>query len=599
MAVSSKKIIPVKYTSRDFDSIRSDLVEYAKRYYPSTYKDFSEASFGSLMLDSVGYVGDILSFYLDYHANEIFFDTALEYNNIIRHGKQRGYKFRGNPSSWGTAAFYILVPAGTSLGPNADYIPILRKGSEFATSGGSNFILNEDVIFTNPVNEVVVGRVDPTTGMPTYYVIKAEGRVLSGQIIQETVVVGAYERFLRIELGRSDIAEVLSVIDSEGHEYSEVEFLTQNVIYREIENNTDSKNYAATILKPFVVPRRFVVDREKRKTYLQFGFGSDAELTDKAVVDPTNVILQMYGKDYISDDTFDPSKLLTTETMGVAPANTTLQVTYRVNSSANVNAAVGALSRVVSAKMVFDNYSALNVGTANEVISSLEITNETPIVGDVTLPTSEELKKRIEGAFSAQARAVTIPDYRATAYGMPSKYGAIKRVAVYRDEDAFKRNLNMFVISEDESGHLTPSNQIIKENLKTWITKNKVVSDTIDIIDAKICNFHVIFEVIGAKDKNKYDVLSECIQALKEHYSLHMDIGENLYISKVYTILNKLESVEDVTNVVIKERQGGIYSDIRFNFDKQTSSDGRYIEVPKNCIMELKYDAVDLIGVIK
>ena len=65
MTVSSKKIIPVKYTSRDFDSIRSDLVEYAKRYYPSTYKDFSEASFGSLMLDSVGYVGDILSFYLE------------------------------------------------------------------------------------------------------------------------------------------------------------------------------------------------------------------------------------------------------------------------------------------------------------------------------------------------------------------------------------------------------------------------------------------------------------------------------------------------------------------------------------------------------
>ena len=60
--MSNKKSIPIKYTSRDFDSIKNDLIEHAKRYYADTYKDFSEASFGSLMLDTVAYVGDILSF---------------------------------------------------------------------------------------------------------------------------------------------------------------------------------------------------------------------------------------------------------------------------------------------------------------------------------------------------------------------------------------------------------------------------------------------------------------------------------------------------------------------------------------------------------
>ena len=30
---------PIKYTSRDFESIKQDLVDYAKRYYPNTYKD--------------------------------------------------------------------------------------------------------------------------------------------------------------------------------------------------------------------------------------------------------------------------------------------------------------------------------------------------------------------------------------------------------------------------------------------------------------------------------------------------------------------------------------------------------------------------------
>ena len=47
------KKVPIKYTSRDFNSIKSDLEDYARRYYPDTFKDFSEASFGALMIDTV------------------------------------------------------------------------------------------------------------------------------------------------------------------------------------------------------------------------------------------------------------------------------------------------------------------------------------------------------------------------------------------------------------------------------------------------------------------------------------------------------------------------------------------------------------------
>ena len=66
----------INYTSRDFNSIREDLESYVKRYYPDNYRDFTEASFGSMMLDTVAYVGDMLSFYTDYQANESFLDTA-------------------------------------------------------------------------------------------------------------------------------------------------------------------------------------------------------------------------------------------------------------------------------------------------------------------------------------------------------------------------------------------------------------------------------------------------------------------------------------------------------------------------------------------
>ena len=107
----TKKIIPINYTDRDFSSIRASLLEHARRYYPTTYKDFNEASFGSLMIDTVAYVGDILSFYLDYQANESFLETAAEYDNVVKLSRAMGYKFNKSPSSYGVCQFFCLVPA--------------------------------------------------------------------------------------------------------------------------------------------------------------------------------------------------------------------------------------------------------------------------------------------------------------------------------------------------------------------------------------------------------------------------------------------------------------------------------------------------------
>ena len=81
MSDDQKKIIPIDYTHRDFSSIRGDLLEVAERLYPDSFQDFSEASFGALMIDSVAYIADQLSFYLDYNVNESFLDTAYQYNN--------------------------------------------------------------------------------------------------------------------------------------------------------------------------------------------------------------------------------------------------------------------------------------------------------------------------------------------------------------------------------------------------------------------------------------------------------------------------------------------------------------------------------------
>ena len=146
MADDQKKIIPINYTNREYETIRQDLQELAERLYPDSFQDFSEASFASLMMDAVAYVGDQLSFYLDYNVNESFLDTSYQFNNILRHGRVLGYKFTGRPSTYGTAAFYVLVPAtSVGLGVNRNYAPIVKRGSQFKSSTGLSFTLTENI----------------------------------------------------------------------------------------------------------------------------------------------------------------------------------------------------------------------------------------------------------------------------------------------------------------------------------------------------------------------------------------------------------------------------------------------------------------------
>lgn len=76
------------------------------------------------------------------------------------------------------------------------------------------------------------------------------------------------------------------------------------------------------------------------------------------------------------------------------------------------------------------------------------------------------------------------------------------------------------------------------------------------------------------------------------------DFGEVLNITDVYNSLKKVNGIIDVVSVSIDEKIGGVYSDSQFSFKVNTSSDGRYINVPANVVMELKYPNSDIKGTI-
>lgn len=596
---NNKKAVAVKYTSRDFQSIKNDLIEYSKRYYPDTFRDFNEASFGALMLDTVAYVGDMLSFYLDFQANESFLDTAVEFDNIIKLGRQLGFRFKGAPSTYGRVSLFIKIPAASNgLGPNYSYAPVLLKGTQFSSGAGAGFILNENVDFSNDNLEVVVAEVNQTTGLPSSYAIKAYGQVISGRIFEDIISVGDFEKFKRIKLAGRNVTEVLSVVDSEGHEYFEVDYLSQNVIYKEVPNHDSNRETTPFLLKPQIVPRRFVVEQGRTDTFLQFGHGSEEELLVDTQIDPNRVVLNMHGRNHVTDESFDPNKLLQTEKFGVAPSNTTLRVVYRANTAGSANVSAEALTKIVSPQFKFRESESLVRRLKSSVITSMEVTNENPIVGSVSLPTSEELKRRIFDTFSSQNRAVTKQDYISLCYSMPSKFGAIKRANIVQDNDSFKRNLNMYVISEAADESLVQSNMTLKNNLKIWLNRYKMMNDSVDILDARIVNIGINFVIVPEREKNKFDILATASAVLRNKMATVGDIGSPFYITDIYKILNDVDGVVDVVDVRVERKVGSSYSTTFFNISDNTSLDRRYIMVPEDVILEVKFPSTDIQGAI-
>jgi len=607
-ARQDRKNITIKYTSREYDTIRADLISHAKRYYPNTFKDFNEASFGSLMLDTVAYVGDILSFYLDFQANEAFLGTALEYNNVLKIGRQMGYKYNPSSSSQGRLTFYITVPTKTAgSGPDPEYMPVLLAGSSFVADNGGNFTLVEDVNFAESTNEIVVALSNSETGTPLTYAIKASGVVVSGYFNETTAQIGTHQKFVVASLGDTNVAEIISVVDGSGKEYYEVEHLAQNIVYHQIKNSNFGNDAVPFLFKPMIVPRRFVLERTDEDTYLQFGGGSDAKLETIAdnqffasKLDPSKVVLQMHGKNYVSDTTFDPSMLLESDKFGIAPADTTLYIVYRADTFEASNVSVNSITNAGEIDFEFpsltSNYSPTKL---SEVQGTLEMTNDEAIIGSVPINDIDEVKERIYGTFATQDRAVTKQDYISLMYRMPSKFGAVKRAAVAQDHDSNKRNLNLYIVSESPSGALQKTNTTIKQNLKTWIEQYKMINDTVDILDANIVNFGIEFVAVADLNTNRYALLSNAVEILGEFFTVHSDIGQALYVTDIYKVLNSVPGIIDAVDVKIVRKSGGFYSNDTFNMDSHLSPDGRYITVPIDTIFELKYPKVDIKGVIK
>jgi phage-related baseplate assembly protein len=156
----------------------------------------------------------------------------------------------------------------------------------------------------------------------------------------------------------------------------------------------------------------------------------------------------------------------------------------------------------------------------------------------------------------------------------------------------------MYIISKDQNDNLIQTNNTVKTNLKVWLNKNKMMTDQIDIFDARIINVGFNYKYAVEPGFSKTTVQAAVNTALRALFAEKLYIGEPIYITTLYQTINRVQGVVDTIKVQPIIKNSANYSNLGLIVDDILSKDGTYLKCPKNCVFEIKFLDEDLKGTV-
>lgn len=604
---SNKKIKSRSYLNKDFSSFRGDLLEYAKSFYSDQIQDFSEASVGGLLLDLAAYVGDVQSFYLDHQFRELDPTTAVESDNIERMLRTAGVKITGASPAVVNLTFAIEVPAELSNGlysPQESALIKIKKGTLCSAGDDIVFNLTEDVDFASKdrssvLNASVKLSSVNASGNPQTYVLSLSGDAVSGTTSVETFEIpDVHKQFRTITLSNDNVTVIDRVLNSNNEDFYQVEALSQDTIFVGTLSENSDKHLVKNNLEIKSAPRRFVTETNLTTlmTTMRFGSGDASSSDSDAIPDPSDLSLPLYGKDNFTRFSLDPKSLLDTSTLGIAPRNTTLTVTYKHGGGLEHNLKSNTITSIET--LDFEFPESITNSVATSVKTSVTVTNKTHAAGGEDAPTIDELKEKIPLFRNSQSRIVTKSDLLARLYTLPSEFGRIYRAGI-RSNPNNPMASQLFIISRDSDTNLIISPDSLKKNLVKYINEFRLISDAIDILDAQVVNVGVEFQITVDPAFVKDVVLQEIIDDLIGYMDIsNFQIDQPILMSDLTNIAFNVEGVLNVNNVRIKnivgDQKGREYSDVSHNITLSTKNG--ILFPPPGGIFELKFGDIDING---
>ena len=607
----------IKYLNRDFSDFRNRLIEFSKTYFPNTYNDFSPASPGMMIIEQSSYVGDVLSFYLDNQFQENFIQFAQQTNNVYELSYMFGYKPKTTGVAQATVDFYQQLPAknvGGTIVPDYDYALTINENTIISSAAGGNtpFLLQDkiDFSFSSSQDPTEISVYQISGDSPQYYLLKKSRKTISSQINSQTFTFTTPENFTTIEINSSNIVKILDIIDSDGNVWYEVDHLGQEMIYKKIKNTNvnDPNNVLDSGEVPYLlslekVQRRFSTRFTSAGTLqIQFGSGTAIDNDEDIIPNPNNVGLGLLTQQSKLTSAYSPTNFLYTDTYGIAPSNTTLTVRYLTGGGVTSNVDANTLTSINTTSVNFNQIN-LNATTANYIFRSLSSNNPEAASGGRAGDTVEEIRQNTLALVSSQKRSVTADDYLVRALSMPSEYGAISKAFIEQpkltdNQVSTIETLNLYCLTQNAQGHFSQPSNAVKQNLRTYLSQNRIIGDNIEIRDAFIINIAVNFEIIVLPEYNNNEVLLRCINLLIDYFSRDKwQLNQPILLREIYINLDRIRGVQTVKNVKITNKAGTTmgYSQYSYDIDGATQNQVIYPSLDPS-IFEVKFPQTDIKG---
>jgi hypothetical protein len=613
----------IKYFDKDFSSLKQDLINYARTYFQNNYMDFSPSAPGNMFMEMAAYVGDVLSFYTDTQLQETLLLYAQERKNIIALAYALGYRPKITSVSTAELDVYQLIPSDGAPNYNPDYRYALKieKNSSIKSISNPNitFITQNSVDFkfssSFDSTSVTVYQYFTSTTNPQYYLLKKSVEAISGQLKTATFIFGNPEQFPTVTINDSNIIEVLQIKDSDNNTWYEVPYLAQDTVFDETlnlpinePNYYDDDDNSRFLLRLKKVPRRFVTRfNDDNNLELEFGSGVTSVPDEVIIPNPDNVGIGLVDGISKLNMAYDPSNFMYTNEYGIAPSNTVLTASYLVGGGIETNLPsedIG-LNDVVTTSI---NTYNLDPTILTTVQGSVRFSNPLPSTGGGPGETTEQIRLQALANFPTQNRNVTKADYLVRALSMPAKYGYISKAYVTQDyavaNDSDKQNfltsnplaISCYILTTDINGKMARTTKSIKQNLKTYLSYNKMMSDAIIIKDAYYANIKVNFDITVLPAYNSQEVLTNCINLLKDYFDIaKWQINQPVIYSDIYNTIGTVKGVQSVIKVTLENLAGGDYSAYSYDLLAATKQGVVYPSLDP-MIFEVRYPDTDIYG---
>ena len=554
----------ISYTTRDFQGIRTELLNYVKTYYPELIQDFNDASVFSVFLDLNAAVADNLNYQIDRSIQETVLQYAQQRSSIYNIARTYGLKLPGQRPSVALVDFSITVPA---FGDKEDerYLGTLLRGSQ-VTGAGVVFENIYDIDFASPYNSqgypnrLKIPNFNSNNVLVNYTITKRE-MVVNGitKVFKRVIGANDVKPFFELFLPEKNVLGITSVLLKSGTEYTNIpttsEFLGLSNRWYEVDALAEDRVFIEDPTKvsdqPGIKVGKYIQTQDRFITEytpegfkkMTFGGGTNTaqdQLNQFTTLGVT-LDLQRYSNNISLGSTLIP--------------NSTLFIQYRVGGGLGTNLGTSVINQIGTVSFSVNGPSET---TNSSVVNSLRCTNVTAAVGGAGIPSLEEIRNYVSFNFSAQKRAVTVQDYDSLIRNMPAEFGAPAKVSITENDN----KILIQVLSYDTSGKLTNIvSNTLRQNIANYLSNYRMMNDYISIFTAEVIDLGVEVSIVLDSAQNSGQVISSVIDKISTYFNPQTrELGQNVYLSEIKSLIQNTNGVLTVAGLDIFNQVGGQYS---------------------------------------